>query len=304
MRDTTTDSAGATDGFSGTALALKRAERFVMVRRGRMVGGRAAFERAIGVQHVLICAVTVALSLPARAEGVDDAAYDREINAALQAFEQERFAEARNHFEQAHARQPSARTLRGLGIASVALRRYDLALRELEAALEDSRRPLTAAQQTEVSELVAWIRTSLPRLRLQLAPAHARALVDDVEVTAPEVLLDPGVHRLQVSAPGHQPHADAFELADTEQATLRVTLLPLSTSAAERTGAAPAQPTGATRLTHAAAPQRDSPALYERWWFWTAVGVVVAGGVAATVALTARADPEYEPSDFGVITIR
>jgi hypothetical protein len=49
---------------------------------------------------------------------------------------------------------------------------------------------------------------------------------------------------------------------------------------------------------------RDSPALYERWWFWTAVGVVVAGGVAATVALTARPDPKYEAGDFGVIAIR
>jgi hypothetical protein len=40
------------------------------------------------------------------------------------------------------------------------------------------------------------------------------------------------------------------------------------------------------------------PALYARWWFWTAVGVVVAGGVVTYVALTTdRATPSgsYSP---------
>lgn len=35
-----------------------------------------------------------------------------------------------------------------------------------------------------------------------------------------------------------------------------------------------------------------TPALYTRWWFWTALGVVAAGGVVTIVALTTEKSPE------------
>ncbi len=34
------------------------------------------------------------------------------------------------------------------------------------------------------------------------------------------------------------------------------------------------------------------PALYTRWWFWTGVGVVVAGGVVTAIALTTERSPD------------
>ncbi len=40
------------------------------------------------------------------------------------------------------------------------------------------------------------------------------------------------------------------------------------------------------------------PPLYERWWFWTGIGGVVAGGVALSVALT-RPEPEPAPYQTG-----
>ena len=40
-----------------------------------------------------------------------------------------------------------------------------------------------------------------------------------------------------------------------------------------------------------------TPSVFKRWWFWTAVGVVVAGGVATYLALTI--EKSAEPGNFG-----
>jgi len=59
--------------------------------------------------------------------------------------------------------------------------------------------------------------------------------------------------------------------------------------AAVRAEPAPATPTGAVPVVTATAPppaQREPQPLWRRWWFWTGVGAVVAGGVAATFLLT------------------
>lgn len=44
-------------------------------------------------------------------------------------------------------------------------------------------------------------------------------------------------------------------------------------------------------LNVSATLREDKPALTQRWWFWTGVGVVVAGAAITTYALT-RPDPE------------
>ncbi|HVR02049.1 MAG TPA: tetratricopeptide repeat protein, partial [Polyangia bacterium] len=48
---------------------------------------------------------------------------------------------------------------------------------------------------------------------------------------------------------------------------------------------APLPPTGAVPVVTATAPppaQREAQPLWRNWWFWTGVGAVVAGGIAAT----------------------
>lgn len=228
----------------------------------------------------------------ATTESSADQEYERAIRSAVEAFEQQRYALARSSFERAHALEPSARTFRGLGIAATAQHRYDEALRELEAALTDARSPLTPEQHQEVTELVSWIRNGLGVVQLKLDPDAARARVDGYEV-ATTAHLDPGEHKLEVRADGYKLFSDTFTLAEAERLTLRVALVPVA-------------PEPAPRLQLSAAEQPvESPRIYERWWFWTAIGVAVAGGVVATLVLTS--DPgerPYEQSDFGVIRIR
>jgi hypothetical protein len=46
-----------------------------------------------------------------------------------------------------------------------------------------------------------------------------------------------------------------------------------------------------------AAPQPEAKPVYKKWWFWTILGVAVAGGVAAgvAVALTRSSAPTTLP---------
>lgn len=56
------------------------------------------------------------------------------------------------------------------------------------------------------------------------------------------------------------------------------------------------------KLTESAPPKVETPAVYERWWFWGAIGVVVVGGVAAGVAVANQPHPTQ--TTFGDINAR
>ena len=47
------------------------------------------------------------------------------------------------------------------------------------------------------------------------------------------------------------------------------------------------------------APDEPSPPLYRRWWFWTAVGVAVLGGIAVGVALSSGSGSSLPPTELG-----
>ena len=62
---------------------------------------------------------------------------------------------------------------------------------------------------------------------------------------------------------------------------------------------------GTTRMVFAPAPAEDDsegPLLVERWWFWAGVGVVIAGGVTATLLLTR--EPEADTPEASLGTVR
>lgn len=86
-----------------------------------------------------------------------------------------------------------------------------------------------------------------------------------------------------------------------------------SSPAAVTTGleaaAAPAtSSTSAAPVSHSDEPHRATP-IYKKWWLWTAVGVVVAGGVATAVALSTRPSgswsnaPDVGPGSSNGLTV-
>jgi hypothetical protein len=67
----------------------------------------------------------------------------------------------------------------------------------------------------------------------------------------------------------------------------------------------PPTPVATTRIVFAPSPVDDddseAPLLVERWWFWAGVGVVVAGGVTATLLLTREPEDEAPAASLGTV---
>jgi hypothetical protein len=232
--------------------------------------------------------------------------YDRLIQQASDAYGAKHYEHARDLFEQAHVLQPSARTFRGLGIAAFALNRYAQARPELEASLVDARKPLPREQRREVTDILNWMKQSLGTLRLELAPPHALALIDDQAATAGTNLLELGEHQLVVRASGYTQREQAFLLERDHPLTLRVELQPetqttfASASAPEPNLAPDAVPI--TLQPRRDASPSDSSSVFSRWWFWTIAGVVVASTVMTVWAVTYQPDPRSLPRGIGLST--
>jgi tetratricopeptide (TPR) repeat protein len=82
----------------------------------------------------------------------------------------------------------------------------------------------------------------------------------------------------------------------TEPPPAAATTAPAAVPAAPAPSASTAP---ATTLT-ATAPPAESEPIYKKWWLWTAVGVVVVGGVVAAVALSSKGGGTWATApDFG-----
>jgi hypothetical protein len=95
-------------------------------------------------------------------------------------------------------------------------------------------------------------------LRLDVSPPAARMLVDglDVGAGATERRLPSGGHVVEARLEGHRPYLASVELAERQSLDLHLQL----------------EPERGREVT-------------EEWWFWTTIGVVVAGGVVAGVVI-------------------
>jgi len=86
-----------------------------------------------------------------------------------------------------------------------------------------------------------------------------------------ELRLPPGKHTLVARAPGHETETVPMTLAAGDRRDFDLAL-------------------------------REPPGVLSRWWFWTAIGVVVAGGVAGTYALTQERSPDRGTFGGGLVT--
>jgi hypothetical protein len=109
-------------------------------------------------------------------------------------------------FKRAHALNPTARTLRGIGMCSFNLGDYVDAVYQLEQAVVDARKPLTEEQQAHTRELIAKANARVGRFRLRLTPPEAVLLVDGnpaVQLEGSELLVEAGTHEIEARAPGY-----------------------------------------------------------------------------------------------------
>lgn len=178
---------------------------------------------------------------PSSEEAETEAAYLTLIRKGLEEYDRGNWSEAKSFFARAHEVRPSARTLRGLGLASYELRSYVEAIGYLRAALATRERPLTRAMADQVRELLVQAQSFVARYDLELSPEGATLKVDGLApVTDADgvLLLDPGTHELVARADGHQPITRRVVARANTRSTLRLDLP--SATAPEVAGPAPA----------------------------------------------------------------
>lgn len=243
-------------------------------------------------------------------------AYEQAISQAVSEFRAGRWEEARALFKRAHEIEPNARTLRGMGMTAFELRMYVSALRELDAALRDERKPLTDDQRASAQALLDRANAFVGRYQLVLEPAHARPHVDGQPVqfeTGAVVLLDIGEHELTASADGYRTATRKLHVEGGQSVVLRIALDAQGVAALPPTVA----PASAASPAPAAAPApaaQGGSALGTAAWIALGSAAVLGAGAGAfwvvgegqyddlQAACGARGCSEAEIDDSGVAT--
>jgi hypothetical protein len=228
--------------------------------------------------------------------------YPQVIQNAVTEFDSGNWAEARTLFEQAHTLRPSARTLRGMGMASFEMKEYVRAERELNASLVDLRSPLAEAQRHEVLALLMRLERYIGKLLVHTRPPDANPTItlDGQKIESDkEMKVDLGRHELSVQAPAYRPlnRSVTIEGGKLQQLELTLTPLDLEARAAPVADNSPApsdaiSPEGVVVPPLADDPRDHKYSVVKQWWFWTAIGVVVAGGVTTAIILTSKSGTE------------
>lgn len=252
-------------------------------------------------------------------------AYDKLLDEAVSAFDAADFARARGLFEQAFALRPNSRVLRGMGIAALRLERYSEAYRALSASLKHPVQPLTAAQKEEVTGLLSWMETSLGCIKLRWTPAEPaqyEVLLDGKVLRDSALWVSAGTHHVAVHATGFGAVERTLTLAPEQHEVIELSLSKREAPAASVAAKPAVTPSDAahslrgpeppsTALVPQTSPQTGTPrddgdgSVLTRWWFWTAVAAVAAGGVATAVLLSPAPRSSPDLSDgTRLITIR
>jgi tetratricopeptide (TPR) repeat protein len=132
-----------------------------------------------------------------------DSRYAKLVADAVSAFDAGKFEASREMLRQAHAIRPNARTLRGMGLASFEMGSYALALVDLEAALAETRQPMSAEQREEVEKLRSEADALTARYAIEGMPQDAKLTVDEappVWDAAGLLVLEQGTHLLAVTS--------------------------------------------------------------------------------------------------------
>jgi hypothetical protein len=215
--------------------------------------------------------------------------YRQLVQQALDEFQRGNWDEAAGLFAQAHRLSPSARTLRGMGLAAFEGRRYVDALRDLRAALESTVNPLTAEQRAEVTETVSRAEHYVVQLELTVEPSSAEVRINGAiqpDQEGPRVLtVDPGMLELRASAPGYEPEVRQVRMVSGVPQQVALRLSPLSEGSAAGISIGGRPPSGEQR--------RHGPPY--QTLAWLSVGLSAAGGIAAIVSWRVR---EGAAADF------
>ena len=156
--------------------------------------------------------------------------YRRAIDEAVDEFRAGHWEEARALFARAHELGPSARTLRGLGMTAFELRMYVQSMRELDAALRETRKPLDGGMRAAAEALILKARAFVARVQVVPNPKDAVLVLDGHPMAIEpdgRVSLDAGLHVVSASSDGYKPSSLRFAVEGGRDQVLHLPLEPI-----------------------------------------------------------------------------
>lgn len=241
---------------------------------------------------ILLCFLATTSQGQEKQDGSDE--YLTLVSEALAEFDRGHFAESRALFFRAHALKPSARTLRGLGIASFELREYRATIHYMEQALASREKPLDAELRGKTQAILDRAHAFVGHYTLQVDPPDARLKVDGVSVsTSAPLLLDIGSHVMSADAPGHIAETRTLHVLGGEVLVLPITLTPRPSAVSTPLPAVSLPPAASAESASvpltAPAPlvdEGDGRKRKRKIWWWTLGGVALTGAAAAAIGVT------------------
>ena len=186
--------------------------------------------------------------------------------------------------------------LYNLGQVSSALNRHAEALRYFESYLADGGGEIDASRRSEVEEKVGALRSRLATLMVTVDVDGAEILLDD-EIVGTTPLAEPiyvssGPHVVVARHPEHGSERRTVTLASETSETVAFALV---------------QPAVDPPVGPVASPvvgQEEEWSIAEQWWFWTILGVAVAGGAATAGVLLAEPTTVFTSGTAGTVDLR
>jgi tetratricopeptide (TPR) repeat protein len=245
--------------------------------------------------RLLLLTITLSLACATGTAQADRASeYKALTDAAVEEHGLGHYEEARALFSRAHAIDPNARTLWGMGIAAFEARQYVDAIELLEAARKDERKPLTSAQRKQTESLLERSRNFVVRVPIRVEPANAQVSIDGRVMEPGQegvVTLDAGTHQVVVSAPGYEEITRSMRWSAGDADPLELSLAPKPKQKPVEEQVQNAQP--ASSASTQADVQRSSGALTTLKWVSLGVAVASVGVMAAGLALRQSAANDW-----------
>lgn len=150
-------------------------------------------------------------------------------------------------------------------------------------------------RRTKGEQALHASRTAVARLELDVSPTNAQANINGVlqpgQGAERVYSLNPGQHTIAVSAEGFTPRERRITLLSGQILSLGVELQPVAppTENIAQLNEPVARP---LQLAAAPEPAEESGGVVTKWWFWTVIGVAVAGAAVGTYFAIDAASPD------------
>lgn len=209
-----------------------------------------------------------------------------EFNNGLNLLHNGQYEDALQVFERIYSQNNHLLSLWNMAVCKANLRRFTEALDDINLYLRLSGSDIKEEDRVAANQMITQLRNRLGFLKVKTNLDGASVLIDGnkIGITPIEnnINLMPGPHKILIEKTGYFSYEREFEIGRRQQFELEVELRADRDHYQEiqKTITIPPIETEQQQLETTVEPETP---FYKKWWFWTAVGVVLAGAWVGTV---------------------